>query len=107
MSALNSGNGIGQINSTAVAMPPGFLERFAEQFEEDTLPQIVSELSESLLAIKYHTYTSLLQKANSKPVISNPKVHLNVLLWEGAAEDKSVPKLSRLLRLTNQRIKHL
>ena len=36
------------MDSAAVALPPGFLERFAEQFEEDTLPQIVSELSKAL-----------------------------------------------------------
>lgn len=43
LDALDSKNSMA---AKASAMPAGFLERFAEQFEDESLPEIISEISE-------------------------------------------------------------
>ena len=44
LDALERRDGLGQMRTGAAEMPPGFLERFAEEFETESLPGIITTL---------------------------------------------------------------
>ncbi len=49
LDALEQRDGLGQMRSSSTAMPSGFLERFAEEYEQESLPGIVATLGDDLI----------------------------------------------------------
>jgi len=51
LDALEQREGVGQMRSGSAEMPPGFLERFAEEYEKESLPEIVATLGDHLIEL--------------------------------------------------------